>query len=134
MPQHRPELTGPILEDTPHFHWSEVRCNHCGRLPDNLEAVANAARMMEKIRHILGDQPLKVHSWYRCPAWNAEVGGASNSQHLYGRACDFVTKHLSPRQVQARLRKHRDVVRGLGAYLGFTHADNRPGDIATWNG
>ncbi len=33
--------------------------------------------------------PIKVVSGYRDPSHNASVGGASNSQHLYGTACDI---------------------------------------------
>lgn len=125
--------TGPI-EGTS-FDWEEAACNHCGALPENLQAVINAARMMERVREILGNQPIRVSSWYRCPAWNKRIGGASDSQHLYGRAVDFTTRNLTPRQVQARLRRHLGtVVRGLGCYAGFSHADNRPGEPATWNG
>jgi uncharacterized protein YcbK (DUF882 family) len=134
MPQNRPELRGQIDESVPHFTWEEVRCNHCRMLPDNLGSVINAGRMMEKVRDLLGGEMVRVNSWYRCPEYNARIGGASDSQHLYGRAIDFTVKHLSPRQVQARLARHRDVVRGLGRYLGFTHCDNRPGPNATWNG
>lgn len=128
-------LTGPIAPDTPNFTWDECRCSHCGGLPENLEAVVNAARMMEKVREILGNQPVRVNSWYRCREHNRAIGGASDSQHLYGRAIDFTVKSLTPRQVQARLRRHLGtVVRGLGAYRGFSHADNRPGEVATWSG
>lgn len=119
------------------FTWEEARCNHCGGLPENEQAVVNAARMMERVREILGGQPIRVNSWYRCAAHNKRIGGASDSQHLRGRAVDFTCKHLTPRQVQARLRRHwgeGKVVRGLGCYAGFSHVDNRPGEPAIWSG
>lgn len=135
-------MSGPIFEGA-HFVWGEVVCkcgrDDCPRLPENLDAVVNATRMLEKIRTILGDRPIRVSSWYRCPFRNRQVGGAANSQHLHGRAIDFGLKALSPRQVQARLRPYfgeggKRFVRGLGSYVGFTHTDNRPGEPATWRG
>lgn len=45
---------------------------------------------MEKIRHLLGDNPIHINSGYRSPAVNEAVGGAKNSAHLYGYAADFV--------------------------------------------
>lgn len=44
---------------------------------------------LEKVRAILGNQPLKLHSAYRSPALNAKVGGAAGSYHMFGCAADF---------------------------------------------
>jgi hypothetical protein len=33
--------------------------------------------------------PYKINSGYRCPALNAAVGGAKNSQHMKGQAADI---------------------------------------------
>jgi zinc D-Ala-D-Ala carboxypeptidase len=55
-------------------------------------AKSNALRQMwkaEALRHKLGDRPLNVSSAFRSVQCNAQVGGASNSQHLYGTATDF---------------------------------------------
>jgi zinc D-Ala-D-Ala carboxypeptidase len=53
---------------------------------------ANALRTMwklEALRHALGDVPLVVTTAFRNVSCNASVGGASNSQHLYGNAADL---------------------------------------------
>jgi peptidoglycan hydrolase-like protein with peptidoglycan-binding domain len=53
---------------------------------------ANALRTMwqlEALRHALGDQPLHISSAFRSYPCNSSVGGASNSQHLYGTAADL---------------------------------------------
>jgi uncharacterized protein YcbK (DUF882 family) len=126
-------LRGPIFPGS-HFMWEEARCRHCRKLPRDVAPIINAARMMEKVREVLGGHPIIPNSWCRCPEYNARIGGASNSQHMYGRAVDFGVKAHSPREVQQILSEHRDVVRGLGRYAGFTHCDNRPGEIATWDG
>ena len=53
----------------------------------NLGLVAAA---MERIRRLLGDRPIIVHSGYRSAAVNQAVGGAVASAHCHGLACDFV--------------------------------------------
>jgi zinc D-Ala-D-Ala carboxypeptidase len=82
-----------------HFAWSElddsVACGGGfggGRLP--AAAVrANVLRVMwklEALRHKLGDRPLLVTSGFRSVRCNRRIGGASNSQHLYGTAADAI--------------------------------------------
>lgn len=107
---------------TDHFDWREAACKCCGRIPD-ADVVREAAEKMEQVRLLLGDRPLHVHSWCRCPAHNRRVGGAPKSCHLLGVAVDFTMKHLAPPQVQARLADHDG---GLGSYPGFTHVDFGP--------
>jgi zinc D-Ala-D-Ala carboxypeptidase len=48
------------------------------------------AAVMEKIRTLLGDSFIAVHSGYRSPQVNEAVGGVANSAHCFGLACDFV--------------------------------------------
>jgi hypothetical protein len=45
--------------------------------------------LMEKIRTLLGDRPIVVHSGYRAPEVNKAVGGVATSTHCFGLACDF---------------------------------------------
>lgn len=46
--------------------------------------------VLDPVRRIWG-RPITVNSGYRCPALNAAVKGASNSQHLKGEAADITT-------------------------------------------
>lgn len=39
--------------------------------------------------HVLYGKPLGINSFYRCPALNAAIGGAKNSQHTKGEAIDI---------------------------------------------
>jgi zinc D-Ala-D-Ala carboxypeptidase len=48
------------------------------------------AGVMERIRTLLGDRPIVVHSGYRSTQVNRAVGGAATSAHCSGLACDFV--------------------------------------------
>ena len=127
-----PHLKGPI-PGCPHFTWEEARCNHCGNLPEDPQTTINTASFLEKVRRFLGNRPIRIHSWFRCPVHNRNVGGVPNSRHLKGEAADIDVDGLTPRQVQAQLANHRDVVRGLGCYSTFTHVDRRPAR-STWRG
>jgi len=53
----------------------------------NLSLVATA---MEKVRKLLGDKPIAVHSAYRSAEVNRTVGGVVTSAHCHGLACDFI--------------------------------------------
>ena len=53
----------------------------------NLKLVA---AFMEKIRRLLCDKPIVVHSGYRSVEVNGAVGGVATSAHCQGLACDFV--------------------------------------------
>ena len=78
---------------TPHFSFAEMTRTDTG-LPNDppIEVGANLVRLcdevLEPIRALLG-APLVVHSGYRSADVNRAVGGAWNSRHLDGRACDF---------------------------------------------
>ncbi len=95
---------------------------------------ANALQTMwqlEAMRHALGDQPLNVSSGFRSIPCNNAVGGASNSQHLYGRSADLVGSH-SLCTLARQARNH-----GFGGIFGpgypghndHTHADIRTSNV-----
>jgi uncharacterized protein YcbK (DUF882 family) len=113
---------------TPHFSWQEARCR-CGcEIPEELYPnIVQMAQAAERVRAEVGG-PMFVTSWYRCPEYNAKVGGAPNSLHMKGLAMDFVAKNMPPRLVQeicVRLQA-RGVIGGLGRYEGHTHIDLGP--------
>ena len=68
-------------------HTDHAIVNHCPPdLMDNARRLAES--ILEPFRASVG--PLRVNSWYRCPALNKAVGGANTSAHLEGRAADIV--------------------------------------------
>ncbi|SBT52582.1 D-Ala-D-Ala carboxypeptidase family metallohydrolase [Micromonospora auratinigra] len=80
-----------------HFSYAELD-NGCGKGgwsggPLSANATReNAIRTMwklEALRRSLGDKPVSVSSGFRSIACNSQVGGASDSQHLYGNAADL---------------------------------------------
>lgn len=73
---------------TSHFSEAELACPCCGLnlvTPEMLEQA-------ETIRALNGSKPMIVSSATRCARHNKEVGGVSNSLHLYGCAMDV---HIS---------------------------------------
>lgn len=66
------------------------------------------AMKMEVVRSLLGNNSINVHSWYRCPALNAAVGGSKKSQHLKGEAIDFsCNKFGTPLEIATKLNSHK---------------------------
>jgi len=77
---------------------------------DNKPTAAHLANLkktaagFEKIRAILGNEPIKITSGYRNPAVNAKVGGTPTSAHPQGFAGDFTHPKLSPLECARRIR------------------------------
>jgi len=88
---------------TEHFSYAELTKTETG-IPNDapLELAGNLTRlaeMLEQVRSLLGDFPIKINSAYRSPEVNKAVGGVSTSQHTRGLAADFnpgnVSKHVA---------------------------------------
>lgn len=119
---------------TPHFTWAEAQSHDGAAMPDDVRKhVISVARELEKVRDVLG-KPIRVLSWYRSPHQNTAVGGAKNSQHLYGRAVDLDMKGLTQHEVVSAAEQVPAFRNGgIGAYpAGGVHLDNR-GYKARWS-
>lgn len=83
------------MDLTPHFTLAEMTASSAH--PDipndpSAEIIAHlgaTAALMERVRQVLGNQPITVSSGYRSPALNAAVGGVPNDAHEQGWGCDF---------------------------------------------
>lgn len=121
-----------------HFTYTELDdgCGGSGWDGGPLSAAATKANALETMwhleamRHALGDQPLNISSGFRSIACNNAVGGASNSQHLYGRSADLTGVH-SFCTMAKQARNH-----GFGGIFGPGypgHSDHTHVDIRTSN-
>lgn len=113
---------------SPHFRYDEFDCRDGTPVP---KAAYPALRHMcktylEPLRAQYGT--VYVNSGYRHASYNASIGGASNSIHVYDRhpdavAVDHMLRGASPQEV-ADFHERRDPG-GLGRYSNFTHIDSR---------
>ncbi|MCP4438789.1 MAG: DUF882 domain-containing protein [Aureispira sp.] len=91
-------------------------------------------KQLDVIRGALG-VAMNINSGYRSPEHNANVGGATNSQHKLGTASD-ISCSIPPRKVHAVIAGLIDAGQisqgGLGLYNSFVHYDIR-GSKARWN-
>lgn len=65
------------------------------------------------------------HSGYRSTAHNTSVGGVSNSQHIYGNACDFSVNQVPAKEVQEVCEMLWSDTYGIGKATDYTHLDVR---------
>ena len=110
-----------------HFLRSEFACKcECGF--DTVDV--SLIELLEAVR-LRFDRPITINSGCRCEAYNREIGGSENSQHMLGRAADFVIDGIDPSLVQDACDELD--APGLGRYDSFTHVDTRTGN-ARWFG
>lgn len=81
--------------------------------------------LLEELRgHVM--RPVRVHSGYRDPRYNAAVGGSPKSQHLRFTAIDFSVDGIQPRTLALWLNDHKRAAKlGIGLYKTFVHVDTR---------
>lgn len=91
---------------TAHFDFSEFTDRVSGTFDGGKvsaatakENVRRAMYKLEALRKKLGNVPITVNSGFRSIAHNADVGGASDSMHLYGTAADLDVPGVSNQTV-----------------------------------
>lgn len=112
----------------PNFSPQEIACKGTGSVlvdPDALDR-------LQALRTALG-RPLIITSAYRSPSHNRNVGGATNSMHLQGRAFDVVMSNQNPSQFEAAAQALGFL--GIGHYpaSNFMHIDTRS-EPERWQG
>ena len=115
---------------TPHFTLEEMTFSEtAARLGlDNTPGPAVTAdlqlvaALMEKIRTLLGDKSIVVHSGYRSVEVNQAVGGVATSAHCHGLACDFVCSEFgAPAEVALAILKSSIEYDQLILEYGWVH-------------
>jgi len=129
---------------TPHFVATEFYCHDGSPCPTKARPamVHLCTDSLEPMRKKFGEA--QVLSGYRHVEYNASIGGAKNSQHIYEYSYESVAADMrfakgNPTQWAAEARKIRQSKRngrgGVGFYpkAGFVHIDNR-NYKADWSG
>lgn len=118
-----------------HFSYDECKCKHCGKEWTDPRLLGLA----EQVRWALGNRPMIPTSVCRCRDHNAAVGGAADSQHVYGRAMDFKMSGVSTEAIYEALKAlHRcgylPDLHGLGVYDSWVHIDCRNAEgLTIWD-
>lgn len=125
--------TEDFWNEIQYFTRAEFTCKCGGKYCDGFPAEPAEAtvRALDEIRKRLG-VPVTISSGLRCKQHNANQGGVSDSQHMYGLAADLHSS-VSP----ARMKEVAEAVLGntggIGLYDWGIHVDTR-GTKARWNG
>jgi uncharacterized protein YcbK (DUF882 family) len=131
------EAEEPMLTGTNNFDISEFDSKDGAKMPEEVRKnIMQLIAQLEVIRAACGSRPISITSGYRSPSHNASIpNAAKGSQHLYGKAADFLVAGQKPSdtvKVVKRLMDEGKIIPGGLAYeRGFVHYDTR-GHYATW--
>ena len=122
--------TPAITNETPcdfdkikHFTRAEFACK-CGKYCDGYptemkQVVVNVA---DRIREHFG-KPVIVSSGVRCTQHNADVGGVSNSRHLYGKAMDICVQGVPSSTLLAYIKQQPEIAYTYAIDGNYCHMD-----------
>ena len=96
----------------------------CHDRSDLIKIDSNLVISLQNMREDL-DTPIHINSGYRTPEYNKKIGGATRSQHIYGKAADIVALGASPLDVAIYAENDGGAINGIGLYQTFTHVDTR---------
>lgn len=119
---------------SPHYSLAEAACHDGSPVPRRMRLRAQRhAFRLEQLRAATGGAALPVLSWYRTPAYNAQVGGASRSKHMKAIATDFDRGVVQARDDFDAVADRIFADGGFGQYPGGNrHVDSRHGR-ARWS-
>jgi peptidoglycan hydrolase-like protein with peptidoglycan-binding domain len=125
---------GDGWDDIEFFTRDEFKCTCGGRYCNGfpVEPDMNLVRILNTTRKHFG-KPFSPNSAIRCTQRNKEIGGVSNSQHLYGIAADITVPGVAPKTVAAYLETLLPNTGGIGIYSWGVHVDVRK-TKSRWNG
>ncbi len=133
MPAKKVE-TASGWEGIKHFKKAEFACKcgkYCNGYPEDIDL--KMVKYADAIRERIG-KPIPINSGLRCKTHNANVGGVSNSQHLYGTAADLgCPAGTTPKKMAAIAEEIMGNTGGIGIYSWGIHIDSRK-TKSRWNG
>lgn len=121
---------GKATQLSANFKSTEFDCHGnkcCSTTIIDLELI----KFLQKIRDHFGTT-VTINSGYRCPTHNKNIGGASQSYHMQGKAADIVVKGYAPKEVAQYAESLG--MKGIGVYKTFTHVDTRPSKYYWYDG
>lgn len=127
--------TGTFWDDIRYFTREEFACKCGGRYCNGYPAEIDMSmvKIADEIRARIG-KPISINSGLRCKTHNANVGGVSNSQHLYGNAADLGCPiGCTPAQMASIAEDIIGDTGGIGTYSWGIHIDTRS-TKSRWNG
>lgn len=137
MPAKKQEVStsGDAWEGIKHFRKSEFACKcgkYCNGYPADIDM--KMVKYADAIRERIG-KPISINSGLRCKTHNANVGGVSNSQHLYGTAADLGCPFggVTPAKMAEIAEEVMGGTGGIGIYSWGIHIDTRA-TKSRWNG
>ena len=112
-----------------HFKVYEFRCK------DNTDPIFVSLTLVNALdcipEHFKG--PVYINGAYRNPGYNAMIGGAKHSMHMYGMAADIHINGVTPKQIAEFAETIMPDRGGIGIYDNFCHIDVREVK-SRWNG
>lgn len=115
------ELEGFIAKKgIKYFRAEEFVCRHCGEVVID----GSLVELAEQIRRILR-RSIVITSAYRCPQYNAAIGGVKNSAHTRGHALDVQCFSSKDRFELVNLLFDLGIER-IGIAQSFIHFDIDP--------
>lgn len=106
------------------LHWKDFNYNDI-RVPREAKHAYNIvhlARALQDVREHL-KKPMRVTSGYRPDPYNRRAGGASNSLHKFGMACDLHVPGENHYELAKHLYWHYGYEGGVGGYPSWIHLD-----------
>ena len=98
------------------------------------EIVFNLGRLahqLEVIRLIVG-KPIQVTSGFRSYYLNQAIGGSKTSDHMKGRAADFIVDGMTPAEVIEAVKDfvpHKQLIEEFGRWVHFSIPENYGGEV-----
>lgn len=110
----------------------KVREFRCQDGSDPVFVDSDLVVIVQKVRDHFG-KAVTITSAFRTASHNKKVGGATYSQHLYGKAADIKVAGVAASAVANYVETLMPNTGGIGRYSTWTHVDTRKAK-SRWNG
>lgn len=112
------KIYGPKADN--HLTADDFKCPCCGISLVDKSFLARINKFIDKY-----GKKIKISSGYRCPKYNAEIGGAKTSPHVKGIAVDIKEQSARAKRKMNRIANELKFM-GFGVYDKHIHLDDDP--------